>query len=622
VQQRQQHIEVRDIMNISLVRETHISKLDPRNSITSISRARNALLWIVGLLVLSLVGSFSVIHTASAQDETLVVYVAKKIVTMDPTNPVATAVAVRGNRIVSVGSLDDLKPWLDVHPHTIDDRFKDKILTPGLIDPHLHPLLGALQFGTTWITPESWTLHDADVPATTTPEQYLERLTKALEEAKADGKPLFITWGWQRSEHGPMTKAMLDEMSPDQPVMVWQRSIHEAVFNTAAINYMKLTKADTAKYSETEINWEDGHFLEAGFFEVVLPRLAPYLMSPDYINSGVDRNTEYLISGGITTAADMATGMLDWGLTLATFKANIIDKNVPYRTVIVPDAHNMALANGGLDKSFNIIDEYLKSTPLAPQLVHGKRIKLFADGAMFGALMQLTEPGYIDGHEGEWITPKEEFGAYARKYWNAGYRIHVHANGDEGIGFTMDVLEKLQAENPRGPNWLVIEHFGYADEYQMRRIADLGASVSANPYYLTGLGDGYAKSLGTDRARRITPLAGLADRGVPIALHSDFGMAPARPLYLAWCAITRETLSGKTFAPPRGLTRDEALRAVTIDAAHILGLEQDIGSIQSGKLADFAVMYDDPTIVDTAKLKDMKIWGVVFEGKVRQAQTK
>ncbi len=577
---------------------------------------------IVGCLVFLLAGSLLILP-ATAETQPLTVYLAKKIVTMDPTNPVATAVAVRGNRIVSVGSLDDLKPWLDAHPHKIDNRFKDKILMPGLIDPHLHPLLGAIQFGTTWITPEPWSLHDAKVPAATSPEEYLDRLKKALEENKDSNDPIFITWGWQQSDHGPMTKAMLDELSPDRPVMVWQRSTHEAIFNTAAINYMKLTKADAAKFSETEVNWEDGHFVEAGFFELAIPHLAHHLMSPNFLGSGFDRNTEYLISGGITTVADMSTGTVDWDLELGTYKANLIDKNVPYRTVIVPTAHTLSLTKGGLDKSFKFIDEYLKSDSPAPQLVHGKRIKLFADGAMFGAQMQLTTPGYIDGHDGEWLTPKADFEAQARKYWNAGYRIHVHANGDAGIGFTMDVFEKLQAENPRGPNSLVIEHFGYADEYLIRRIADFGATVSANPYYLTGLGDNYAKNgLGTDRARRITPLAGLVDRGVPIALHSDFGMAPARPLYLAWSAMTRETLSGKTFAPPRGLTREEALRAVTIDAAHILGLEHDLGSVQSGKLADFTVLYEDPTMVAVQSLKDMKIWGVVFEGDIRQAQTK
>ena len=98
--------------------------------------------------------------SAQADDE-LVVHVARKIVTMGATNPVATAVAVRGDRIVSVRSLESRDPWLSKQAHGIDHQCRGRILLPGLIDPHLHPMLGALRFGTIWITPEAWTLHDA-----------------------------------------------------------------------------------------------------------------------------------------------------------------------------------------------------------------------------------------------------------------------------------------------------------------------------------------------------------------------------------------------------------------------------------------------------------------------------
>lgn len=564
--------------------------------------------------------SASVFAVTAEDVQPITVYTAKKIITMDPTNPEATAVAVRGNRIVSVGSMDDLKPWLEANPHTIDDRFKNKVIMPGLIDPHLHPLLAAIQFGAVWITPEAWSLHDELVPATNTPEQYMTRLKAAFEELKDDGKPMFITWGWQETDHGPITKAILDEISTDKPIMVWQRSTHDAVFNTAAIKYMGLTKEDVKDKSESEVNWDKAHFVEAGFFEVALPRITQYIMTPDFLRAGFSRNADYLTAGGVTTVADMATGQVHWDSELAIYQANNVDRNVPYRTVLVASAHLMALTNGGLDKSFELIDSAMSTPAESRQLVHGRRIKLFSDGAMFGQMMQVGEPGYIDGHHGEWLTPLEDLTAQSRKYWEAGYRIHVHANGDKGIQRVLDIFEELQMETPRGPNSLVIEHFGYADEAIARRIADLGATVSANPYYLTGLGDSYAKTgLGPERAQRITPVSSLVDKGVTVTLHSDFGMAPARPFYLAWSAMTRETLSGDVYAPPRGLTREEALKAVTVNAAYVLGLESEIGSIQSGKLADLAILEDDPTKVKVKKLKDIKVWGVMFEGEIRQA---
>ena len=116
-------------------------------------------------------------------------------------------------------------------------------------------------------------------------------------------------------------------------------------------------------------------------------------------------------------------------------------------------------------------------------------------------------------------------------------------------------------------------------------------------------------------ARRITPLRGLFDKDVLVGLHSDFGMAPADPLALAWSAMTRETLSGERMNPPGGLTVDEAMRAITIDAAHILGLEKDLGTIEAGKIADFTVVDRDPYEVGAEGFPDIDIWGVVFEGR-------
>ena len=409
-------------------------------------------------------------------------------------------------------------------------------------------------------------------------------------------------------------------MSPHKPVMIFQRSVHEAVFNTAAIEYMGITEEDTEDYSDTEVDWSKGHFVEAGFFEIALPRLAGYLFSPQFIDPGFARTTDYLVSTGVTTVGDLSTGQVDWDLEVGALKRNLVDKAVPLRTVLVPAAYALSISKGGLEASFQFLDKALSRVDAPPQLVYGKRIKLFADGAAFSLGGQVDPPGYIDGHEGEWITPENEFRAQAEIYWRAGYRVHVHANGEAGIGFVLGVFEELQDNFPRRPNSLVMEHFGLSNDTLNRRVADLNASVSANPYYLRALGDTYANlGVGRDRARRMVPAGSLVDLGVPVALHSDFGMAPANPLYLAWTAMNRETVGGDVFNPPRGLTRDEALRAVTIDAAYILGLQDSIGSVQAGKKADFAIFGEDPTGVSVDLLKDMTAWGVMFEGKVHRA---
>ncbi|WP_162844095.1 amidohydrolase [Sinobacterium caligoides] len=539
---------------------------------------------------------------------------------MDPTLPEATAVAVRDGRIISVGTLEELRPWLSSAPHRVDQRFADKIIFPGLIDPHMHPLLGAIQLSSVWITPEQWQVLGDNIPATKSPESYWLRLKEAVKQDANSDTPIFITWGWSAPEHGPMTRKLLDErLGTEKPVMVWQRSAHAAVFNSAALNWMKLKESDIGEqYAET-INYREGSFTENGFFEVAVTRLASYILAPKFIDAGFDRLNQYLQGNGVTTVSDMSFGAVNIQLEVDNYQRNLVDKQVFYRTVIVPDAYKVALQNGGLEVSFNLLDERLNKPSLVPQIVNGRRVKFFSDGAMFSQMMKLHPPGYIDGHKGQWLTPREVFLQQAQKYWDAGYRIHVHANGDAGIDNALDILQAIQAKTTRPPHSFIIEHYGYADDRINRRTADLGAAVSANPYYLYLLGDSYSEvGLGYDRAGRIVPLSGLVDRGVPVALHSDFGMAPSKPLLLAWAAMTRMTVSGKEKIPPRALTVDEALKAVTIDAAYILGLDRDIGSIQSGKKADFVVLEKNPYSVKPDQLREIKIIGTVFEGRVHE----
>ena len=415
---------------------------------------------------------------------------------------------------------------------------------------------------------------------------------------------------------------MLDEASPDQPVFILQRSVHEGVFNTNALKLIGLTEDDVKDFhTPDQVNWEKGHFIEGAFFDIALPRLANILFAPEFIDAGFDRNNDYLLSRGVTTVGDMSTGAVNWELELAALERNISDKNRPLRIVLVPDAFKMIAQKGGFNEAFSFVDKQLSRDDLPRSIVGGKRIKLFADGAMFSLGMQLNSPGFLGLGHGEWITPPGDFRKLAQKYWTENYKVYVHSNGDKGIDFVLDVFEELQVQKPRLKNSVSLEHYGYSNERLNRRVAELGAAVSANPYYVTFLGDIYSTvGLGPDRARRITPIRGLVDRGVLVALHSDFGMAPADPLALAWAAITRMTLRGKSMTPPGGLSREEALRAITVDAAHHLGLEREIGSIEAGKLADFAVLEDDPTTIPVERLKGLNVWGVVFEGEVRKAQ--
>ena len=548
------------------------------------------------------------------------VFVAKKIITMDPTRPAATAVAVRDGRILAVGSLDDMVPWLAASKYTVDSRFKDKVLMPGLIDPHLHPLLGALQFTTVWITPEPWDVMGEKTPATVGHDAYVKAL-KAAFAASPRTDPMFITWGYSQNFHGDMSRALLDSISNTYPIFVWHRSTHEAYFNTPMLDYLAIRGVTEAKFkANPQIDWRTGHFVEDGFFKTAVPALADFLLAPSRVDRGLAKVRDYLTFNGVTTVADMSTGAVSWDLELGALRRAFDGDASPVRVRLTPDVAALGATLKSADAAFAFIAKAAAKN--TPHVFTNGAVKLFADGAFFSQAMQLGPPGYIDGHQGEWITQPAALEELVRRYWIAGYQIHVHANGDAGVATVLDILVRLEDQKPRADPRFTLEHYGYATDGLNRRVAKLGAQVSANPFYLHDLGDNYADvGLGPDRAARITPLGGLVRRGVPVALHSDFAMAPAAPLLLAWTAITRQTLSGKVFAPEERLTLDQAMKAITIDAAYILHLEDRLGSIEAGKLADFTVLEQDPYKVGAAGLRSVKVWGTVFEGRVAPAKT-
>lgn len=579
----------------------------------SLNLARRAA---VGLLL-----ALVLVSPVTAQDQAgeIVVFIAKKIITMDPTLPTATAVATRGREILSVGSLDDLQPWLKEHPHKIDTQFEDKVLMPGLIDPHMHPMLGAIAFQTVWITPEPWNVMGQKTPATIGEKAYRDSLVAAFAARKKDA-PIFMTWGFSADTHGELSREVLDSISKDVPILVLQRSLHEAYINTPMLVALQAKGLDESKFKDhPQIDWTKSHFWEDGLFTVVLPYLADILLDPVTVGPAYLKTRDYLTYNGVTTVGDMATGSTNWDLEMAALKRTMDTPDSPVRVRLTPDVHKLSIAPKSPEAAMKLLGQLTAHN--TNHLIFNNAVKLFADGAMFSQAMQIGDPGYIDGHKGEWITQPGPFEEFARSYWNAGYQIHVHTNGDAGAKMVLDTLQKLQDEKPRIDHRFTIEHYGYANDGTSRRIAKLGAQVSANPFYLYDLGDRYAvHGLGTDRAARIAPLGGLVRRNVPVTLHSDFPMAPAEPLFLAWCAASRETITGKVFTPSERLTLDEAIRAVTIDAAYVIGMETELGSIEAGKLADFAVLDKDPYEEGVKGLRDIKIWGTVFEGKAYPAK--
>ncbi len=551
----------------------------------------------------------SLLASAASAAE-LRVYTAKKIITMEPALAEATAVAVADGRIVSVGSLESLQPWLEGREVSIDRSLQDKVLLPGFIDPHVHPSLPAVLTQFPFLAPDDWVLPTGDFPGATTPRAYEARL-KELVAAHDNQAVPFIAWGYHPLWHGQVYRPQLNEWFPDTPVMLWHRSFHELIGNDAAFAMLGITEADTTGIHESD--WANGHFWENGL-KAIVPRL-PFLFEPARFGAGMGNFLEMAHLGGVTTVLDMGVGVFgNPGQEIALIRQVTEGRQAPLRIILTPIITDFLARGKTPEQALAEIEQW------QAQNSHRVRVenhfKLMLDGAIFSGLAQMGPPGYIDGHQGLWMAPLPVTTAWARFFWQRGYQLHAHTNGDASAAAFIDMLRTLQAEQPRLDHRFTLEHFAYSTEDQSRQLQALGALVSANPYYHYLLSDLYSELwLGEDRGGQMVRLGSLERLGVPFALHSDSPMAPLQPLTLAANASNRVTINGRRTGAAERISLQAALRAITIDAAWIVGWEDEIGSIRAGKRADFTVLEADPYEVGVEGLKDIGIWGTVFEGK-------
>ena len=548
----------------------------------------------------------------------ITVFVAKKIVTMDPSIPNATAVAVSDGRILSVGSLEDMKPWTDKYPTRIDRQFANKVMYPGFVEPHAHPLLAGLLFNRPLLTPSPmpnpWGTPFAGVPNLPAAMAQLKKYSDAIK----DPKEILLTWGYDVVAMGKRPdRQLLDQASTTRPIIVWDISGHDMYVNTAMIKHYGITPDMVKNVKGVGLDKDgqlNGQFLEIPAMQFILKIAGKDILKPNEIPNDFMYINDLMQQAGITTSGDLAFGTMNIDMETKISKAYTQSPNTALRLVPVVYAEPFIQKYG--DKA--ITEAQNLSQQDNDRLIF-QGVKFYSDGGYLPETMRMESPGYTNGTIGSTnYQSAKEFAGAMKPWWDAGFHIHIHSNGDVGNAHSINSLQLLLDSKPRFDHRYTINHFGIPSTAMVMKIKTLGAVVSANMSYISERAQLEYPMLGVDRASYATRLGALVRSGIVTSIHSDAPVSAPAPLKEAWTAVTRRDVysDGKVWAPADAVTASDAMKMITINAAYTLGVESKVGSIEAGKFADFAILDSDPQTIPAIKIKDVAVHATVLGGKV------
>lgn len=496
------------------------------------------------------------------------------------------AVTVVGDRIRWVGSLDECRAAAG-HDRAEYDLV-GRTLMPGFVDAHTHPLmLGQVQ---------SW----LDVSPRIAPS--IPALVAALHE-KAKQLPRGVplrAFGFDArvtEELREPLAAELDVAATDREIYVMNISGHGGTLNSFGLAAHSITAA-----TPDPLGGRLGRHPDGTPNGLVMDAACDLLTGPGGVKIGNHGPNFHL-----PTPADEAAEQLEAAMR-SFLKAGIttlIDAQVSRREL---ETYIAASESGRLGVRVNmliisaLLDEVLRLGlvgRIGDERLALYGIKLYADGS-FGACTAYFPEGYAsDPHNhGVLYHEPDEFHALIRRAHQAGLKTSTHAQSPSAIAIVIDAIEAAHDERPRPDMRHSIEHCGLATDQEITRIHRAGILPVSQPQHHRSFGDGVARTVGPELAQRLNPLGLYAAAGIPVVLSSDAPVAPPRPLEAVQAAVDRRTVNGNVLGGPE-LRVDliTALRGYTIMSAYAARREREVGSLEAGKYADFAVLGADPTSV-------------------------
>jgi predicted amidohydrolase YtcJ len=568
-------------------------------------------------LALSLVFASQVVRGAEPPADLVVLN--GKIVTVNPRSSIVQAAAVRDGRFVAVGANSEVKKLVGERTRVIDAR--GRTVVPGLIETHVHAIgvardeavqpfvqLGSIAEMQEWVRQRALTVGDGE---------WIEIPRVDLTRLREGRLP---------------TRAELDAAAPERPVVFnWQYGSRQIqVLNTAALRTAKITR-DTIEPAggKTKI-LKDNQGEPTGVLENpgnLTSRFRPSKPVSDEaflaalkqvhrsynrigITSVIERNSnvegyrtyEKLKAAGELTVR--ATVTIGYGSANTFEEAEKVIHGLPFR--------------------FGDGDDWVRVGPL----------KVFVDGGILYGTAYMREPygpqanqfyGFTDPHHRGTVNfTAERLENLMRAAHRAGWQMCSHVTGDAGVDLVLDALERVNRDLPVKDRRYTLVHAYFPNLAAIRKAARLGVCIDTQPAWYYKDGDALAKALGEERLKNFIGLADWRKGGLKVAINSDHmhgidpnkSLNPFNPFLAMYVAVTRRTESGRVIGPKQRVSREQALRMTTIDAAYLSFDENKKGSIEVGKLGDLVVLSDDLLTCDAERVKDIQPVLTVVGGKV------
>jgi hypothetical protein len=514
------------------------------------------------------------------------------IVTVNPRQPRAEAIAIAGDRIIAVGSSDDVlnlangsTKKLDLGGHTV---------VPGFIDAHTHPAYSGrrhLRF------------LDCDLRSIGAIQALVRE--SAAKMPAGDWVVGFKYDDTKTKERRFITREELDAAAPQHPVYIGHRGGHTAYVNSLAFAQLGITEqspvpAGGAYGRDPATGRLTGRLMENAIqpFEKAIPAFGEF--TRDEGRKAVKLISEMLARNGITSATDAYGEPGDLRAYQDAHESGDLKTRV-YCMVGSPHIDQMLAAG--------------VRTGLGNDWVRIGGMKMTCDGSISERTARLSQP-YVGRPNdfGMIVTGEEELYATARKAHEAGWQIGIHANGDVGIGMVLNVYERLQREVPRRDPRYRIEHCTVINDDLVRRMAALGVIPTPFSTYVYFHGEKMVE-YGEDRLNSMFALRSFLDAGIRPTLASDYPPGPFEPMMALQSMVTRTDISGKIWGARQKITVEEALRVTTLNGAYA-SFEEDLkGSLEVGKLADLVVLGRDLLREDPATLISIPVEKTMVGGQ-------